>query len=855
MPPQQVSVLTNSFVIKTLPQKTYYQYTITFQPELEKKEAQKRQRLVHALQLKEANIFRPRAIYDGDNLLYSARDIPSTSFRVHGSNQTAPPEAAGWYNILITRTQGGAITPQHFQSVLEGRTNAQSMVAMNLIQLLLLQAQNQDQPADTKKATFFAQGKKVIPRMAVELWHGYHQAVRPSIGKLLVTVDTTIAAMYMSGYLIDVCMSFFGANDVRKLALTDDKDRDFVALSKFLNKKKIYTRTTGMRVKTIRSLEPAPVGQYKFLSKGNGPEMTVADHYRNAHNITLQHPNTIGVVTSGKGSPFKVVVPLELCKMLPGQPYKKKLPPDAGPTVIDFAVSKPQERLQKITGGAHGVESPVKTYGNSEFLAEAGVTVSPAPMTIQGRMLEVPELIYGEDEQKRPQSVKPQNGAWNVLRIKFQSPKKISKWGCINFVNAMPFPHTEKILQELARCMESLGMAVEKPPNGCIFKGNPHSVRNQMVELCQKLQAPDIIIVILPANAEEIRTAVKYYGDVELGVRTQCMRENKLPKDPARGSQYFNNVALKINARLGGCNAIVKSMATKEVMGATFMIVGADVAHPGPGATRPSVASLVWSHDRHGAEYCATSRVQPPRLEIIEELKDMFTSALVMFGNKNKTVPSRIFFYRDGVSEGEFNNVKEKEVNAIKTAIDELWAERKLMFKKPKLTFLIVGKRHHVSFFPVGDNKTGNCKAGLAVDRALENPLFQDFYLQSHSAIKGTSRSAHYTIILDENFGPPEGMPPSEQARAKEAQVLKLQDLSFALCHIYAKATRSVSIPAPVYYADLACSRGKFHVDPKSDMDIDGSTTTGGQSQINMDNWRGAFRNIHPNVNTAMYFL
>ena len=27
----------------------------------------------------------------------------------------------------------------------------------------------------------------------------------------------------------------------------------------------------------------------------------------------------------------------------------------------------------------------------------------------------------------------------------------------------------------------------------------------------------------------------------------------------------------------------------------------------------------------------------------------------------------------------------------------------------------------------------------------------------------------------------------------------RIQDLSFALCHVYAKATRSVSIPAPVY--------------------------------------------------------
>ncbi|TFL04091.1 hypothetical protein BDV98DRAFT_563547, partial [Pterulicium gracile] len=40
------------------------------------------------------------------------------------------------------------------------------------------------------------------------------------------------------------------------------------------------------------------------------------------------------------------------------------------------------------------------------------------------------------------------------------------------------------------------------------------------------------------------------------------------------------------------------------------------------------------------------------------------------------------------------------------------------------------------------------------------------------------------------------------------------RNLSFALCHVYARSTRSVSVPAPVYYADIVCSRVKNHYDP-----------------------------------------
>lgn len=52
----------------------------------------------------------------------------------------------------------------------------------------------------------------------------------------------------------------------------------------------------------------------------------------------------------------------------------------------------------------------------------------------------------------------------------------------------------------------------------------------------------------------------------------------------------------------------------------------------------------------------------------------------------------------------------------------------------PKITIIVVGKRHHVRFFPrnenEGDRKSKNCPAGLVIDRAIVNPVEFDFYLQ-----------------------------------------------------------------------------------------------------------------------------
>ena len=42
--------------------------------------------------------------------------------------------------------------------------------------------------------------------------------------------------------------------------------------------------------------------------------------------------------------------------------------------------------------------------------------------------------------------------------------------------------------------------------------------------------------------------------------------------------------------------------------------------------------------------------------------------------------------------------------------------------------------------------------------------------------------------------------------------------MTYYLCHLYQRCTKSVSIPAPVYYADLAAYRAKVHASTLDDM-------------------------------------
>ena len=86
------------------------------------------------------------------------------------------------------------------------------------------------------------------------------------------------------------------------------------------------------------------------------------------------------------------------------------------------------------------------------------------------------------------------------------------------------------------------------------------------------------------------------------------------------------------------------------------------MTHPPAGDNKkPSIAAVVGSMDAHPSRYAATVRVQQHRQEIISELSSMVRELLVQFYKSTRFKPNRIIFYRDGVSEGQFQLVSNKK--------------------------------------------------------------------------------------------------------------------------------------------------------------------------------------------------
>lgn len=85
---------------------------------------------------------------------------------------------------------------------------------------------------------------------------------------------------------------------------------------------------------------------------------------------------------------------------------------------------------------------------------------------------------------------------------------------------------------------------------------------------------------------------------------------------------------------------------------------------------------------------------------------------------------------------------------------------------------------------------------GTVVDKDIVDPYTFQFFLASHAAIQGVTKPAKYCILLNEsNFNADD-----------------LQAITYDLCHLFTRCNRSVSYPAPTYYAHLVAARGKQYI-------------------------------------------
>lgn len=429
-----------------------------------------------------------------------------------------------------------------------------------------------------------------------------------------------------------------------------------------------------------------------------------------------------------------------------------------------------------------------------------------------GCVLNCPDVQY-----RNSKAVKPKFGSWNMQSIHFAVRTELPYWTFLwlSFPNGRdPWKDDAALkptIDAFTSTLRQTGINAANCTRGqhVVVTDVERDIDHAIGAFTSSPKPPMFILVILPATDSAIYNWVKYVCDVREGLPNVCVVAHRFAKP--NNTQYFANVALKINLKLGGRNQFLENAKLGILAEGKTMVVGIDVTHPSPGSSSeaPSVAGIVASVDKNLAQWPAALKIQTSRQEMVADLDNMLKSRLNLWMKHNGSYPANILVYRDGVSEGQYHLVLENELPALRKACNELYSASSTKQGYPRLMIVVVGKRHHNRFYPTkaeDSDRSTNPQNGTVVDRGVTEARNWDFFLQAHTALQGTARPAHYYVVYDEIFRDRKPRQPCQNAADA------LEDLTHNMCYLFGRATKAVSVCPPAYYADLVCERARCYL-------------------------------------------
>ncbi|KAL1868840.1 hypothetical protein Plec18167_008145 [Paecilomyces lecythidis] len=726
---------------------------------------------------------------------------------------------------------------------------------------------------------------------------GFLMSVRAATSRLLVNVQVKHAAFYKEGPLEQLMQTYMHANP-SKVMLAGFLRRLSVNTTHIVRKNRAGQTIPRMKVicglamrddgrnqphppivpslgadaKEVKfflgdgsqSNDSGPSGKGKQKGKnllsaglntpGQGSYISVYDFFRRTHNINLRHPELPVVNVGSRDNPM--YLPAEVCEVRAGQAANAKLSSKQTQNMITFAVRRPVDNAESI------VTSGVRMLGLNSAnptLNAFGINVNPSLITVPGRVLNSPDVHYRNNK-----NIQTRFGNWNMAKTQFATKSELPSWTWLYLF----YPDPKLPWDSEAGFDESLGAFTEVLKQSGIATGAPRSgmrikLDRDTPEVTQatidqtiarfasgKVQKPPkLLLVILPDTSTAIYNRIKYACDVKEGLLNVCVVANKFAENK---TTYFANVALKFNLKLGGSNQLLENSKLGLLAQRRTMVVGADVTHPSPDSAgnAPSVAGIVASIDHQMGQWPAALRIQPQaRQEMIGGLDELFKSRLRLWAKHNKnTYPENILMYRDGVSEGQYGLVLEEELPLLRKACKEMYPASDTKKNLPRITIVIVGKRHNTRFYPTtvsNADRSSNPQNGTVVDRGVTEARNWDFFLQAHSAVQGTARPAHYYIIHDEIFQNSKvSLPFSNVADVVE-------NLTHNICYLFGRATKAVSVCPPAYYADLVCERARCYLSGVYNQPETGSVAGNVPAAEVDDN----MVRVHDDVKDAMFYI
>ncbi|AQK89077.1 argonaute104 [Zea mays] len=672
--------------------------------------------------------------------------------------------------------------------VIRGEESENSLEALRVLDIILRQ-HSAEQGCLLVKQSFFYNNPSCFVDLGggVMGCRGFHSSFRGTQSGLSLNVDVSTTMIVKPGPVIDFLLSNQNVNDPSRI--------DWQKAKRALKGLRIRTTPANSEFKIFGLSERICKEQTFPLRQRNGSngdcdtiEITVYDYYAKK-GIDLKYSGDFPCINTGKAK---------------------------RPTYF------PIEALQR------------SNYDSDPMLRACGVSVAPKFTQVEGRILQAPKLKAGNGDD-----IFSRNGRWNFTNRKFYETCSVNKWAVVNFSARCD---VRNLIRDLMRNASAKGIQMEEPFD--VFEESPsmrrapvsRRVDDMFGQIKSKLPgAPRFLLCLLPERKNcEIYGPWKRKCLAEFGIVTQCLAPLRV-NDP-----YLLNLLMKINAKLGGLNSLLQveaSSSIPHVSQVPTIILGMDVSHGHPGQDRPSVAAVVSSRQWPLiSRYRASVHTQSARLEMMSSLfkprgtddDGLIRESLIDFyTSSGKRKPEHIIIFRDGVSESQFTQVINIELDQIIEAckfLDEKWS--------PKFTVIVAQKNHHTKFFQTAS--PDNVLPGTVVDSKVCHPKNFDFYMCAHAGMIVSTRGARQ---------------PSQwvgRLNLKPSCAAQGQQVDFFLVSVFVFAV------APVCYAHLAAAQVStfLRLEEMSDASSSqgGGHTSAGSAPV------PELPRLHDKVRSSMFF-
>uniref|UniRef100_A0A0D9WZ08 Piwi domain-containing protein n=1 Tax=Leersia perrieri TaxID=77586 RepID=A0A0D9WZ08_9ORYZ len=578
---------------------------------------------------------------------------------------------------------------------------------------------------------------------------GFHSSFRGTQSGLSLNIDVSTTMIVKPGPVIDFLLANQKVDHPNKI--------DWQKAKRALKNLRVKTIPANSEFKII-GLSDRNCNEQMFSLRqrndNNGDsdavEITVYDYFVKNKGMDLRYSDNLPCINVGRPK-RPTYFPIELCSLIPLQRYTKALSTLQRSSLVEKSRQKPQERMSVLNDALKR-----SNYDSDPMLRASGISIAQNFTQVEGRILQAPKLKAGNGDD-----IFPRNGRWNFNNKKLIQTCSVDKWAVVNFSARCD---VRSLIRDLIRNAAAKGIQMDEPFD--VFEENPslrrapvsRRVDDMFEQIKSKLPgAPKFLLCLLPERKNcEVYGPWKRKCLAEFGIVTQCLAPQRV------NDQYLLNVLLKINAKLGGMNSLLQveaSPAIPLVSNRPTIILGMDVSHGQPGQSdRPSIAAVVSSRQWPLiSKYRASVHTQSPKLEMMSSLfkprgtedDGLIRESLIDFyTSSGKRKPDQVIIFRDGVSESQFTQVINIELDQIIEAckfLDEKWS--------PKFTLIVAQKNHHTKFFQAGS--PDNVPPGTIVDKQVCHPRNYDFYMCAHAGMIGTTRPTHYHVLHDEiGFSP-----------------------------------------------------------------------------------------------------